>query len=147
MATKLGQDSSSIVPLPLNHNGVNRAIGDPTDTTQATPSVIAFVAERLATYEAPSVRITGRPNRTVYLIKRKGRAVRKKKVTFRFSGSESRSGFQCRLDGASFRPCSSPARYRIGRGKHTFRVRPLYPSGRPGPVREAKVTAKVKSRR
>lgn len=61
MATKLGQDSSSIVPLPLDHNGVNRAIGRPTDTTQATPSVTAFVAQRLAAYEAPSVQITARP--------------------------------------------------------------------------------------
>lgn len=146
MATKLGQDSSSIVPLPLNHNGVNLAIGNPADTTQATPSISAFVTERLAAYEAPSVQITGRPSRTVYL-RRSERAVRKKEITFEFSGSGNRSGFQCRLDGAPFRACTSPARFRIGPGKYGFRVRPLYPSGRPGPVREAKVTAKVKSRR
>jgi pimeloyl-ACP methyl ester carboxylesterase len=150
MATKLGQDSTSVVPLPLNHNGVSRAIGRPDDSTQATPAVTAFIAERLAAYEAPSVRITGRPNGTVFL-KRKGRgkgmAVRKKEITFRFTGSENRSGFLCRLDGAPFRSCTSPARFRIGPGKHTFRVRPLYPSGRPGPISEAKVTATVKSRR
>lgn len=146
MATKLGQDSSAIVPLPLDHNGVNRAIGSATDTTQATPSVTAFVTERLAAYQEPSVRITGRPSGTVFL-KRKGRVIRKKQITFRFSGSGNRSGFQCRLDGAPFRSCASPARFRIGPGKHTFRVRPLYPSGRPGPVRKAKVTARVESRR
>lgn len=146
MATKLGQDSSAIVPLPLDHNGVNRAIGNSADTTQATPSVKAFVAERLAAYQEPAVRITGRPNGTVFL-KRKGRAVRKKEIIFKFSGSGNRSGFQCRLEGAPFRSCASPARFRIGPGKHTFRVRALYPSGRPGPVREAKVTARVKSRR
>lgn len=137
MATKLGQGSSAIVPLPLDHNGVNRAIGRPADTTQATPSVTAFVTERLTAYKAPSVRITGRPNGTVFL-KRKGRAVRKKEIAFRFTGSGNRSGFQCRLDGATFRSCASPARFRIGPGKHAFRVRPLYPSGRPG---EAKLVA------
>jgi pimeloyl-ACP methyl ester carboxylesterase len=147
MATKLGQDSSSIVPLPLNHGGINLAIGNPADTTQATPSVTAFVTERLAAYQEPAVRITGRPNGTVFLKRKgKGRAIRKR-VIFKFRGSGNRSGFQCRLNGAPFRSCASPARFRIGPGKHTFRVRPLYPSGRPGPVREVKVTAKVKSRR
>ncbi len=145
MATKLGQDSSSIVPLPLDHNGVNRAIGRPTDTTQATPSVTAFVAQRLAAYEAPSVQITARPKGTIRL-KRKGGSVRKKKITFRFSGSGNRSGFQCRFNGAPFRICTSPASYRIGPGGHRFRVRPLYPSGRPGSIREAKVKAKLRSR-
>ena len=150
MAAKLGQDSMSVVPLPLDHNGVNRAIGRPGDSTQATPAVTAFIAERLAAYEAPSVRITGRPNGTVFLKRKgrgKGRAVRKKEIAFRFAGSGNRSGFQCRLDGAPFRSCASPARFRIGPGMHTFRVRPLYPSGRPGPIRESRVIAKVKSRR
>lgn len=142
MATKLGQGSSAIVPLPLNHNGVNQAIGRPGDTTQATPSVTAFVIERLAAYKAPSVRLTGRPNGTVFL-KRKGRAVRKK-IAFRFTGSGNRSGFQCRLDGAIFRSCVSPARFKIGPGKHTFRVRPLYPSGRPGEAKLVKFKAKPK---
>lgn len=146
MATKLGQDSSAIVPLPLDHNGVNRAIGRPDDTTQATPSVASFVADRLNQYQAPQVRITDRPPGTVYL-NRKGRAIQKKAVFFRFTGSGNRSGFQCSLDRASFRSCTSPARYRIGPGRHLFRVRPLYPSGRPGQVREVKLTAKVKGGR
>lgn len=146
MAIELGQDPSSVVSLPLNHTGVNRAIGSPDDTTQATPSVTAFVTERLAAYKTPSVRITGRPAGTIYL-RRNGRTVEKKEVTFRFSGSGNRAGFRCGLDGAATTLCSSPVRYRIGPGRHVFRVRPLYPSGRPGPSREARVTAKVKSRR
>lgn len=146
MATKLGQESSSIVPLPLDHNGINRAIGRPTDTTLATPSVTAFVAQRLASYEAPAVRITARPQGTVRL-KRKGRNIKKKEVVFRFKGSGTLSGFQCSLDGASFRTCTSPASYRVGPGGHRFRVRPLYPSGRSGSIREARFTAKVKPRR
>lgn len=146
MATRLGQDPSTIVPLSLNHNGVSLAIGNPADSTQATPSVTAFVTGRLGAYEAPSVRITGRPANPVYL-ERKGRAVRKEKVVFRFRGSGNRSGFQCSLDGAPFRTCASPARYRIGPGGHRFRVRPLYPSGRPGPAKGANVKARVKVRR
>lgn len=146
MATKLGQDSSTIIPLALDHIGVNQAIGKPGDATPATPSVTSFITERLAAYEEPSVEITDRPPSSLYL-KRRGGTVQKKEVVFRFSGSGNRSGFQCRLDAAPFRSCASPARYRIGLGRHVFRVRPLYPSGRPGQVKEVKLTAKVKAGR
>jgi acetyl esterase/lipase len=132
MANKLGQDSASVVSVPLNHNGINRAVGSPTDTTQTTPSIIAFVADRLARYEVPQVRITKRPPATLRL--RRGPA----RVVFAFKGSGTTSGFQCRLDGGQFRSCDSPRRYRVGRGTHAFRVRPLYPSGRPGETKLVK---------
>ena len=133
MATKLGQQPSSVVAVPLNHAGVNRAVGSPTDTTQTTPAITAFLAERLALYLAPEVRVSKRPASIVRLArnarsgKPKGRS-----VTFAFTGAGSASGFECRLDSASFRTCSSPREYWIRPGGHNFRVRPLYPSGRPG---------------
>jgi len=148
MASRLVQEGPSVVAVPLNHNGINRAIGSPTDATQATPSVTAFVAERLSSYSEPRVKILKRPSKLVRL-GRKARSgkPKKKMVRFAFGGSENVSGFQCRIDGSVFRPCSSPRRYRVGKGKHRFRVRPLYPSGRPGELKLVKFRAVTKKRR
>jgi hypothetical protein len=44
-----------------------------------------------------------------------------RKATFKFSASEA-STFKCSLDGAAFDACTSPARYRVGRGRHVFTV-------------------------
>jgi CSLREA domain-containing protein len=57
---------------------------------------------------------------------------------FSFTSNEPGSSFQCSLDGARFRSCSSPQRYRLSRlGKHLFRVRAVDPAGNvdPTPVR------------
>jgi hypothetical protein len=32
------------------------------------------------------------------------------------------AGFECRLDGAAFSPCSSPKSYKVKPGRHTFQV-------------------------
>ncbi len=143
MATKLEQEPTTVVAVPLSHNGINRAIGSPTDATGATPAVVGFVAGRLAAYAEPRARISKRPSKVVRL-GRKARSgkPKKKKVRFAFTGSENVSGFQCRLDGAQFRSCKSPRRYRVDRGRHSFRVRPLYPSGRPGAVKLVRFKAK-----
>src|SRR5262249_17613180 len=45
-------------------------------------------------------------------------------ATFAFHSTESGSSFQCRLDGESFSPCSSPKGYSgLSDGSHTFQVR------------------------
>ncbi len=147
MATKLGQEESSVVSVPLNHNGVNRAIGSPTDTTAATPSVTEFVAERLSSYREPRVKIFKRPSKRVRLARkaRKGKPKRKA-IRFAWKGKGNFSGFQCRIDKAKFQACSSPRRFKVGSGRHSFRVRPLYPSGRPGEAKLVKFKAKPKPR-
>ena len=46
-------------------------------------------------------------------------------ATFVFAADEP-SRFECRLDGGTFLPCSSPASYQgLGEGGHTFAVRPI----------------------
>jgi hypothetical protein len=47
------------------------------------------------------------------------------KVTFRFHAIGRASGFRCRMNGHPFNSCRSPVRYRVGRGKHVFRVRAI----------------------
>jgi hypothetical protein len=55
-------------------------------------------------------------------------------ATFAFSATEAGSTFECRLDGASFAPCSSPKSYAgLATGVHTFDVRALDPAGNTDP--------------
>ena len=54
------------------------------------------------------------------------------RMTFRFTGTDNGAvtGFECRLDGASFAPCTSPISYlSVSRGTHTFRVRAIDNNG------------------
>jgi Big-like domain-containing protein/calcineurin-like phosphoesterase family protein len=51
---------------------------------------------------------------------------------FAFTASRPASGFQCRLDGAAWMACASPARSgAVADGTHLFEVRALDPSGAP----------------
>ncbi len=52
-------------------------------------------------------------------------------ATFAFSASQAADGFECRLDGAAFASCSSPAGYQaLADGAHGFEVRAVGPFGR-----------------
>lgn len=55
------------------------------------------------------------------------------KVAFRFRSLGKAAGFECKLDRRRFRSCKSPRRYRLGGGKHVFRVRAVAASGAHGP--------------
>lgn len=54
---------------------------------------------------------------------------RKVKVTFTFGSTEANSTFRCSLDNKPFRPCHSPQTYKVGAGKHSFRVVAVDESG------------------
>ena len=61
-------------------------------------------------------------------------------ATFAFTGSDPSTGsgaltFECRLDGAAFAACTSPARYTgLAAGNHVFEVRTVDPSGNVDPT-------------
>lgn len=147
MATRLGQDpQDSVLGVPYDHEGINKQLGAADDGSAETTRVSQFTSELIGAAPAAGVKITRRPAKKVFVkVKAKGRtrAARKRalrharaKVRFAFKGTGRADGFQCRIDRKRFQKCRSPRTYRLGLGKHTFRVRSLYPSGRPGEVRK-----------
>jgi hypothetical protein len=63
--------------------------------------------------------------------------VKSKTATFAFSGTDARAvaGFQCKLDGGSFEPCSSPKTYSgLKKGSHTVEVRAVDGAGNVDPT-------------
>jgi hypothetical protein len=56
---------------------------------------------------------------------------RSRRATFVFARTDTplAGGFECQLDGGAFAPCSSPATFRVGGGRHTFGVRAKSPKG------------------
>lgn len=83
--------------------------------------------ERADRRARPRVVITGHPAKR--LDPRKGG----NRVRFRFRGIGEARRFACKLHGKGFAPCRSGVRYRVGRGKHVFRVRAIGPKGVKGP--------------
>jgi hypothetical protein len=68
--------------------------------------------ERACDTEPPQTTITKQPR------KRSS----KRRARFAFESSEPRSDFECKLDGARYKPCESPYRKRVGFGRHRFAV-------------------------
>ena len=58
----------------------------------------------------------------------------KTKILFRFHANARARRFLCKRDGGPFRRCRSPLRYRVGLGKHAFRVRAIGMTGLRGPI-------------
>jgi hypothetical protein len=45
-----------------------------------------------------------------------------RQVAFRFASNEAGSSFRCKLDQRPARVCAPPGKYKVGSGRHTFRV-------------------------
>lgn len=43
-------------------------------------------------------------------------------MTYEFSSSVAGATFECALDGAAPKPCTSPKTYKVKKGRHTFSV-------------------------
>jgi hypothetical protein len=57
------------------------------------------------------------------ITKKPAKRTTKRKVKFGFTASEAGVTFECKLDKRAYRPCTSPKKYRVKLGKHTFLVR------------------------
>lgn len=132
MARALGQDPAGVFIAPYDHEGINEAVGSPTDFSGETQAVSGFVAESIAAAVDPKTRFTRRPSKVI------GESGHPAKVRFRFVTKPPGASFECRLDRAKFRTCKSGLRVKASKGRHTFRVRAFSDRGRPGPVKSAK---------
>jgi len=65
---------------------------------------------------APRTRILHRPAKLVL-----ARAL-PRQVSFRFTSNESGATYRCKLDRRSVRVCTAPSTYKVGSGRHAFRV-------------------------
>ena len=128
MAVALGQDPDRVFLAPYDHEGVNGAVGDAGDTAGETETIMSFLRESIAAAEPPRAKLRKHPPKRIETQRRRA------KVKFRFASQDPEASFECRLDSAAFRPCRSPRRVVVERGKHRFRVRALAASGRPGPA-------------
>jgi hypothetical protein len=84
------------------------------DTLGHSASASVSVTVHNADTTAPQTTIIGGPSGTIGT----------SDVSFSFRSSEARSSFECRLDAASWAPCSSPTAYgELTDGAHSFEVR------------------------
>lgn len=87
----------------------------------APPGVPSLTSPPTAAHLAPDTTITQRRQR-------------RRTATFAFQATIPGATFQCRFDRKLFRPCRSPVRLaKLGRGRHTFRVRAVA-AGVPDPT-------------
>jgi arylformamidase len=125
MAADLDLDpAEAVLPVPLDHEGINTSLGSPTDATGETPAVIGFAREVLSEAEPLRTRLTKKPAARV------AKRGKRTKVKFRFETSDPRAGFECRLDKKAWKACSSPRTYKAKPGGHEFRVRAENRDGR-----------------
>lgn len=71
------------------------------------------------------------------------------RARFRFYSPTRARGFECKRDSGRYRPCDSPLRYWVTRGRHTLRVRAIGPTGLRGPaaIKRFQVMAPIGPRR
>jgi len=105
-----------------------RAI-DQVGNTDQTPATRSFTVDTTS----PETTITkAPPNMTTA-----------RRVTYEFISSEAGSSFSCKIDSRPFRPCTSPKKFKVKRGKHVFKVRATDQAGNTDPT-PAKYRFRVK---
>ncbi|MCB0827650.1 MAG: alpha/beta hydrolase [Solirubrobacterales bacterium] len=134
MAAALGQDPDGVVTVPLDHAGINAAVGAPGDPSGESAAILEFMGQRVAAHPPLRVSIRKRPGKRVRI----GRKARKRRVAFRFRANRKPGRLKCRIDSRKFKRCHSPEHYRLRRGRHVFRVHAVYPSGRTSPERKVR---------
>ena len=128
MAAALGQDPEGVFLAPYDHAGINDAVGDVDDPAGETEAIMAFLREAIAAAQPPRAKLRKRPPKRIETARRRA------KLRFKFTSPDPGASFECRLDAAAFKPCQSPRRVVVGRGKHRFRIRAVAANGRLGPA-------------
>ncbi len=108
--------------IPIGH--AVSATATPDDQLSG-PFTTSEFSKAITVSGPPQTTITSGPSGTV----------KSDSAAFGFASSEPGSTFQCKLDSATFGPCSSPKSYaNLPDGNHTFRVRAIDPGGNLDPT-------------
>jgi TolB protein len=103
-------------PLAQGSHAFRVRATDSANNTDATPAIRNFTVDTTP----PNTTISSGPSGTI----------KTRSASFGFTASESGSHFQCRLDAATFKACTSPKSYTgLVNGSHTFRVRAIDRAG------------------
>jgi hypothetical protein len=126
---------------------VGQIEGDPgDDDNDAFVSKLTFVEPQPPSPSPPDAEQGDTVPPDTQITRAPKKKTRKKQASFEFISTEPASTFQCKLDGRSFEPCSSPQDYKVKKGKHTFQVRATDPAGNTDPT-PAGASWKVKKRK
>ena len=109
--------------IPEEETAVTELVGPPAPAPEPTPVFVRPPPTPPAVPPAPPA--DTKPPRTS-IAKRPAKLVRARRlpvrVVFRFKAGERGARFRCRLDRQPFGRCRSPRAYRVGAGRHVFRV-------------------------
>jgi hypothetical protein len=105
--------------VPLDHAGINAAVGAAGDPTGETAAIMSFIGAVTDEIDAAPPRATIKHHPAKRIVTSKRRV----QVSFTFASTPAGARFQCRLDSAGFSGCRSPRAYRVGAGRHSFAVR------------------------
>lgn len=135
-------ESDETFDVDLTNNSANSSIADNQgvgtiiDDDDPVPPVLPGPPTGGADTDPPNTTITSGPKAKT----------KKKKTTLGFNSSESGSTFQCKLDGGSFQPCTSPQNFKVKKSTHTFQVRATDAAGNTDPT-PASQSWKVKKKK
>lgn len=125
-----GQTMTTLLQANHSWNATSTSVGngdwpvvasasDPAGNVGSASQMLTIASDNPVDTTPPQTTITRKP-------RNKTRAA---KVTYRFVSSEAGSSFECRIDKKPFHPCTSPEKFKVGKGIHRFRVRAIDPAG------------------
>lgn len=134
MARALGQDPErSVTAVALDHAGINRALGAPSDASGVTASAMGFIRAVFGA-ATPRVRIDRRPPAVVRTRHERAR------LRIAFHATRRDANLFCRLGRRAWARCASPRVLRLAPGPYRFAVRARAASGRGGPATAIRFT-------
>jgi hypothetical protein len=119
--------------------GGSSGFGSGTSNSSIAAAAFSDPSVVIVRYTAPpETKLTDTP-------KARLKAKRRAKAEFGFSSTTKGASFQCSIDDGAFASCTSPATFRVGKGKHSFAVRAV--SGGVSDPTPATFDFKVKKRK
>ncbi len=119
---------ASVFPVPYDHEGINDAVGSPTDTAGETARIMDFLSAAVAAAKDPKAKLRRHPPKRV---RAHGRRTT---ISFHLGANVPAATFKCRLGKGKLKACKAKRSFRVGTGGHSLRFQAFSDRGRPGKV-------------